>query len=400
MAAGLALIAVFAWCGAWARAWWHARQYQEIPRLDPSPTDQVLESWPRLSLVIPACNEEGSIEAAAHSLIEQTYPNLQLIFINDRSSDQTGSIIDRLAESDSRVTPLHIETLPDGWLGKVHALHRAMEVASGDWLLFTDADITFEPNALQEIIQFAELHQLDHLAGLPRMKPAGFWVGLAIAAFYTTSMFFVSARRVADPDDPLAVGVGALNLVRRTALAKTPGFEWLKMETIDDMGLGLMVKRSGGRSMVARAGDQVSLHWYQNVQEMAGGLEKNTPGLTRYSRFRAAGLLSILPCSLVGFACTLIFPWPLFLAAWLLILACPLLCMMSFARQTSLAKNSFLFFPIGLVLLWLIFVRALWLLSTRGGVQWRGTLYTSEALKAGQRMEFPVGWHRERWNGQ
>lgn len=392
IALGFAALTVFAWCLAWTRAWWHAREYQEIPRLEKSSSEQTADLWPSLSLIIPACNEERSIEAAARSLLEQTYPNLELIFVNDRSTDQTGDIIQRLAEEDSRVTVLHIETLPDGWLGKVHALHRATEVARGDWLLYTDADVSFQPGALQEIVQFAETEGVDHLAGLPRMRPAGVWVGIAIAAFYTTSMFFISSRRVADPDDPLAVGVGALNLVRRSALDQTPGFEWLKMETIDDMGLGLMVQQHGGRGLVARAGEQLSLTWYQNVSEMARGLEKNTPGLTGYSRLRSLGLLSILPLFLIGFACTFLFPWPVCLAAWLVIATCPLLCMASFSRQTSLARYTFACFPLGLILLWLIFVRALWLLSVRGHVQWRGTQYPIAALKTGQRMEFPVAW--------
>ena len=211
IALGFAALTVFAWCLAWTRAWWHAREYQEIPRLEKSSSEPTVELWPTLSLIIPACNEERSIEAAARSLLEQRYPNLELIFVNDRSTDQTGDIIQRLAEEDSRVTVLHIETLPDGWLGKVHALHRATEVARGDWLLYTDADVSFQPGALQEIVQFAETEGVDHLAGLPRMRPAGVWVGIAIAAFYTTSMFFISSRRVADPDDPLMMDIAGFD---------------------------------------------------------------------------------------------------------------------------------------------------------------------------------------------
>lgn len=346
------------------------------------------EVLPSLSVLVPACNEATSIESTAKSLLKQTYPNLQLIFINDRSTDATGEIIDRLAKQNERITAIHIDTLPAGWLGKVHALHVATQQATGDWLLYTDADVGFESNALAEIIEFARTNQLDHLAGLPRMKPAGRWIEMAIAAFYTSSMFFVSAKRVANSDDPLAVGVGALNLVRASAMRQTEGFEWLKMETIDDVGLGLMVKRSGGRAMVARAGDQISLQWYQNLAEMAGGLEKNSPGLSKYSFIRALGLLVIMPLVFFGFFCTLYLSFAVGAVALAVSVLFPLLISSTFSRQTLLSRTSFLLLPVGLSLLWFIFIRALFLLWRRGGVQWRGTQYDIGQLRQGQRIEF------------
>ncbi|MDB2525810.1 glycosyltransferase family 2 protein [Mariniblastus sp.] len=374
------------WCLSWCRAWWHSRQYLDIP-VNILLEEEDLSGVPPLTVLIPACNEAASIESTALGLLGQTYPNLQLIFINDRSTDETGEIIDRLAVQNERITAIHIETLPDGWLGKVHALHVATAQASGEWLLYTDADVQFEPNALVELMQFAQSHEIDHLAGLPRMKPAGALIEIAIAAFYTSSMFFVSAKRVANVDDPLAVGVGALNLVRASALKQTEGFEWLKMETIDDVGLGLMMKRGGGRPLVARAGKQISLHWYQNITEMAGGLEKNSPGLTKYSLIRAIGLLAILPVTLFGFVCTLFLPAIGVVTVWAAVIMFPMLFMSAFSRQSSLSRMSFFLFPVGLAMLWFIFARALILLWSRGGVQWRGTQYGIEQLRNGQRLE-------------
>ncbi len=381
------LLAVLGWCFAWIRAWLHSRQYLDIPA-GSSATLSTGAPFPSLSVLVPACNEEQNIEAAAVSLLQQSYPNLELIFINDRSTDGTGEIIGRLAEQNDRITAIHIETLPDGWLGKVHALHVATEQASGDWLLYTDADVEFAENALIDIVHFAESAGVDHLAGLPRMRPAGHWIGLAIAAFYTSAMFFVSAKRVSNTDDPLAVGVGAMNLVRKSKLQQSEGFQWLKMETIDDMGLGLLMKRAGGRAAVARAGEQVSLQWYQNLAEMAKGLEKNSPGLTQYRVLRSIGLLGILPAVLFGFICTLFLPIPIVAAIWGVSVAFPLIAMSTFARQTALAKNSFFLLPIGLLLLWVIFVRALILLWFRGGVCWRGTSYDVGDLRCGQRIDF------------
>ncbi len=383
---GLGILTVAVWCFCWLRAWWHSLQYIDIPTKNHLEGKQFSE-LPPLSVLIPACNEAASIEATAINLLKQTYSDLQLIFINDRSTDGTGEIIDRLADENSLITAIHIESLPDGWLGKVHALHVAAQQATGEWLLFTDADVGFESNALVEIVEFAQSNQVDHLAGLPRIKPAGTWLETAIAAFYTGSMFLISAKRVANPNDPLAVGVGAMNLVRRTAFEQTDGFEWLKMETIDDVGVGLMVKRSGGRGMVARAGDQISLEWYQSLGEMARGLEKNSPGLTKYNWFRAVGLLSILPLVFGGFLC-LFFLSPVVSAfAWTICLLFPLMIMSTLSRQTALARSSFLLLPVGLAVLWVIIARALFLLYRRGGVQWRGTQYNIRQLREGQRLD-------------
>ncbi|MGB2501645.1 MAG: glycosyltransferase [Mariniblastus sp.] len=382
----IGILTATVWCLSWCRAWWHSRQYLDIPE-NISLSEEGFRKLPPLSVLIPACNEAASIESTAMGLLEQNYPNLQLIFINDRSTDGTGEIIDRLAAQNERITAIHIDTLPDGWLGKVHALHVATEQATGEWLLYTDADVSFEPNALVELVEFAQSHEIDHLAGLPRMKPAGALIEIAIAAFYTSSMFFVSAKRVANVEDPLAVGIGALNLVRASVFKQTEGFEWLKMETIDDVGLGLMMKRTGGRPLVARAGKQISLHWYQDIKEMTGGLEKNSPGLTKYSVLRAIGLLAILPVTVFGFCCTFFLPPMSIVAIWAVTIGFPLIFAATFSRQSSLSKISFILFPVGLTVLWFIFARALFLLWSRGGVQWRGTQYGIEQLKSGQRLE-------------
>src|ERR1700692_565900 len=96
------------------------------------------KEWPRVSIVIPACNEALTIEAAAESLLNVQYPNLEIILVNDRSIDNTGQIMDRLALTDARLKVVHIHDLPEGWLGKVHALSRGLEKTSGEWILLTD----------------------------------------------------------------------------------------------------------------------------------------------------------------------------------------------------------------------------------------------------------------------
>ena len=132
------------------------------------------ERWPTLSVVVAACNEADRIEAAARTLLEEDYPDLEIILVDDRSADSTGEILDRLAADDDRAKVLHITDLPDGWLGKVHALRCGLEASRGDFVLFTDADVHFAPGALRKAVAWCEDQGLDHLAAFPtlRMPPA------------------------------------------------------------------------------------------------------------------------------------------------------------------------------------------------------------------------------------
>ena len=374
------------WGLFWVKAWFNVGKFRCV-QIDslvfPEPNQ-----WPTLCVIIAACNEAGRIEAAARSLLNQDYPKLELVFVDDRSEDETGEIIDRLAAADARLTAIHIDELPDGWLGKVHALHIAMEQTDSEWVLFTDADVCFEEGALRQIISDGVAHRADHLAGLPEIQPAGPLLDVAISTFFMSSMFFVTPSRVEDPNDSMAVGVGACNLVRRTRFEETPGFTWLKMETADDLGLGLMMKRWGGRAQVVFAQAQLSLDWYSSIGEMVRGLEKNSPGLTHYRYGRAIGMVAVFTGCLVA---PLGLLWVPQLVAIVLLVLLSLVAVVSsgaLARRTCFSRISFMLAPIGFAILAFIFFRACLLLWFRGGVVWRGTKYDLRSLRQGQRIEF------------
>ena len=111
----------------------------------------------RLAVVVPACNEEDSIEQALRRLIALDYPNYQVIAVNDRSSDRTGAIMDAVAaSSNGRLKVVHVTELPAGWLGKTHAMWSAARQSDSDWILFTDADVMFRPDCLRRTIAYAE----------------------------------------------------------------------------------------------------------------------------------------------------------------------------------------------------------------------------------------------------
>src|SRR5258708_35705696 len=170
-----------------------------------------------LAIVVPACNEEDSIEQALRRLIALDYPTYQVIAVNDRSSDRTGAIMDTVAaSSNGRLKIVHITELPAGWLGKVHAMWSAARQSNSDWILFTDADVMFRPDCLRRAIAYAEAERADHVVLLPKiiMKRPG--EKMMVGFFQLLFVFGHRPWKCADPKAKDHMGVGAFNLVRRT----------------------------------------------------------------------------------------------------------------------------------------------------------------------------------------
>ena len=261
--------------------------------------------WPRLSVLVPACNEAEHIEAAVRSLLAQDYPDLELILINDRSSDQTSEIIDQLAQQDKRIKTIHIEKLPAGWLGKVHALYQGKQQATGDWLLITDADIYYAPGLLRKAVAYSIQKGIDHLALMPNVRLNSFWLEVAISTFGLLFLLTTRATQVNKTESKAIIGVGAFNLVRRETFDKTPGFEWLRLEVVDDVGVGFMLHQAGGQTHFALADKDLSLTWYDSISAMFQGLEKNLFGAGAHYRwwvtgFQVVSLWLLLVAPIVG----------------------------------------------------------------------------------------------------
>jgi cellulose synthase/poly-beta-1,6-N-acetylglucosamine synthase-like glycosyltransferase len=353
----------------------------------------VPDLWPRLSVVVPACNEAPHLESAALSLAQQDYPDLEIVLVDDRSTDDTGEIIDRLAHNDPRIRAVHVETLPSGWLGKVHALHRGVAETSGDWLLFTDADVHFSPGALRRAIAFVLHQRIDHLALIPRVIRKSFWLEVAVNTF--ALFFFITTRAagVNRPGSKAFVGIGAFNLVNAEAFRRTPGFEWLRLEPGDDVALGFMLKRAGAVTRLAFAQEELSVQWYPSVAAMFKGLEKNLFGPASHYQW----WLMILQ---VGVIWALVFAPPIAILLGLSLgLAPPLIAgaaaisihlIFSLFAVSKLRAKTFalLLFPAGMLLITFMMLRAGYKCLKNNGIDWRGTHYPLEQLRAGQRIKF------------
>jgi hypothetical protein len=343
-------------------------------------------------VIIPACNEAANIEAAVESLLRQDHPNFELILVDDRSTDGTGEIIDRLALRDRRIRALHVKILPAGWLGKVHALERGVEVAAGEWFLFTDADVHFAAGTLRQAMSWVTAKRIDHLTLAPLAVQKGFLLDIVVHAFMLLFVIGTRAAGINRPDSLAFGGVGAFNLVRRAAFQRTPGFIWLRLEPCDDVGLGLMVKGAGGRSYFAFAQQHLTVAWYPSVTAMFKGLEKNLFGSTANYRWwvaviGACGLAALAAAPPLGALAGMSEGRGYLFGAGVAALAMHWAFSLSATRESWRSRFSLLFAPAGLWVIGAMMVHAAWKCLAQGGIDWRGTRYPLEQLRAGQRVK-------------
>ncbi|MBU1712648.1 MAG: glycosyltransferase [Proteobacteria bacterium] len=348
-----------------------------------------LKRWPKLSIIIPACNEAGTIKPAVNTLLEQDYPDLEILLIDDRSTDGTGAIIDGIAEEDSRVKGLHIEELPEGWIGKVNALNTGTKIAGGEWMLFTDADIHFRQGTLRKAVSLAEADKTDHFALLPKPTANSFWFDVVIHTFGAIFLYGTGAVDAGRPGSKAFIGTGAFNLVRRTAFDNTEGFSWLKMEPVDDVGLGLMLSISGAKSSFAITTRDISLVWYPSIKAMFKGVEKNFFGaVANYSLIRMAIIVAFIwAFALAPFAALMFFNvLPVFMLG--------IITYVFMASGAFFVKEKFgqKFFPLflaqfGLLIVSIMLLRSGIICKLKGGIDWRGERYKTEDLLAGQRLK-------------
>jgi len=376
----MALLALYAAWNVYAAV----RVYLTMPRL---PTEvEPLTSWPKVSLIVPACNEGAAMEAATMAKLASDYPNLEVILVDDRSTDATTEIVNRLAASDPRVRGLRIDALPAGWLGKVHALHRGAQIATGDWLLFSDADVHMAPSLLRRVIATVERRELDFVGMMPHIWPRSFVLDAAIASLYRIIIIASRLWKVSDPRSRVAAGNGVFNLARRTAFEKTQGFEWLKLEILDDQVLAQMMKRSGARCSALDPKDDLALHFYPSLGEMMRGLEKN--GYVFFGQLRPVQMIMTMALVLffeVGPALALVRAETRLAGA--LIFGVLVAVQVGLARAGRRRLLSAFVPLLGVLLLMVFCVRAAVLAHVRGGIVWRGVLYPLEALRKGARLE-------------
>jgi glycosyltransferase involved in cell wall biosynthesis len=343
-------------------------------------------SLPGLSVIVPARNEARNIAATLRSLLAAEGVALQIIAVDDRSTDQTGDIMELVAAEatdNKRLQVLHIAELPQGWLGKTHAMARAAEQATGEWLLFTDGDVLFHPDALRRALAYAVYSQADHMVLLPTVLLQSTGERMMVSFLQVIAVWALRPWGVADP---LArrdsIGVGAFNMIRREVYDALGGWQALRMEVLEDVTLGRRVKAGGFAQRAALGLDLVRVRWAEGAFGVVDNLAKNVFALFRFrpeiligAAFGGLGLFTLFP--LLACVAGRAFYWPtgVFLVALFL-------AYQRAGKYHHFSALQMVTFPFASVLLLYAMLRSMVLALWRGGITWRGTFYSLKELRA------------------
>ena len=378
---GIALAVL--WFAGWVQTVTHLSGMIDITRPEwEIPADAAL---PSMTIVVPARNEQAEIEPALRSLLALNHPDYEVIAINDRSTDSTGEIIEKIASEQGpahRLRVLHVGELPEGWLGKTHAMWLGAQQARGEWLLFTDADCVFHPESAGRALRYAAAKNVDHLV----LFPTGLmqtWGERMMISFpmVMSNLAFHRHWKIRDPKSRDHIGVGAFNLIRGEAYSAVGTYSAMRMEVVDDMKLGELVKKAGLRQDVVFGRGMVSLRWAAGAAGVIGTLEKN---LFAFFRFRLS--LALTACAALFFLAV----WPFlglaiapgwsrtgFAVATAMIAA----MYIALAPQTTVSPLFSLVCPISALLFVAAILRSAFVALKDGAVTWRGTRYPLAELK-------------------
>jgi len=357
---------------------------------------------PRISIIVPARNEEEHIREALLQLLALDYSNYEIIAVNDRSTDRTGRIMDEVAAADllhnagetaqaeadrsvrpTRLQVIHISELPSGWLGKTHAMWTAGQRASGDWVLFTDADVLFKPDSLRRAVAYGEAERADHVVLFPRMIMKRPSERMMIAFFQALFVFGHRPWKVADPKARDHMGVGAFNMVRRSVYEAVGTYRALRMEVLDDMKLGKVVKNAGFAQRNVFGEDLISLHWAKGAFGIVDNLTKNFFAVLSFQWWRTV-------VTIVGLGFLNLGP---FVGVWLahgwarvpyaVALGSLFLIYYGMSSRSPIPSYYFFLHPISTSLFMYILLRSMVHTLVNGGIVWRGTKYSLEELRKG-----------------
>ncbi|HDN79382.1 MAG: glycosyl hydrolase [Chloroflexi bacterium] len=353
----------------------------------PSLDGELPSPAPKVSVLIPARDEERNIGSCLSSLLNQHYPDMEVLVLDDHSSDGTGEIVARMAASDSRLRFLRGKPLPPGWHGKAFACYQLAQAAGGDWYLFVDADTFHSPLSVLAAIKSAIQEGADLLSFFPHIVAKTFWEKIILPIIPFGVLSFLPLRMMATSPDPrIAMALGPYMVFRRDFYWQIGGHRAVRDNIVDDVGLAREVKEAGGRVVLMDGSDIVSVRFYRGLREIWQGLTKSTFAALDNS-LRLAGAFLVIG------ACLFIVPyWFVFrslraqeltlLSFWLPSLHIIMISMMYYkvVRRFSLPMLAVFLNLITIAVVLLIIINSVRCTLFGKGVVWKGRYYPREIL--------------------
>ena len=343
---------------------------------------------PLVSVVVAAKDEEDNIEKCVAGIITQDYENLQIILVNDRSTDRTGEIIDRLASENSQIQAMHIDKLPKGWCGKNHAMQHGIAASTGLWIAMTDADCSLNSSRmLTSVIKYATDEDADMVTLMPTLETYTFWERLLLPVCAGILMIWFPPKKVNNPDKKQSFANGQFMLIKRSAYTAVGTHEAIKGSLIEDIDLARMIKKSGHNLRFVLTKGLFSVRMYSSLNQIARGWTRIFIGAFTTIPFLLAELGVLIGRGLIPLA-TCITSWIMYagqygpghivticviLSTAALLLQLVMMC--RFYHHTCTSAPYGLLYPFTCSVISGIIIKTLWIMSTGGHISWRGTEY-------------------------
>ncbi len=352
---------------------------------DDTEPDPLPDPAPSLSVIVPARNEAKNIEACVRSALAVDWPSaLEVVVLDDRSTDGTGEILARLAAEDDRVRVLEGVELPTGWLGKPHALHRAQAHATGDWLLFIDADVTLDPLGPRRIIGRSLEQGVEMSSAMGRLEVKSFWERVVQTRMGAIIAGGNPLAEVNDPEHERMLAVGQCLAFSRAAYDRLGGHEAIKASVLDDVDFGKRAQAEGEGYRLYYGPGVFTCRMYENLSEIWNGWTKNLFPALGYSVITTAVVTFLLFClTLLPFvllaknAALMAMGHEVLPSIWGLELG---ICSAIFVTdivghiRRGYAWGLFWTFPLGFVVLIAVFWNSAWRIKSGRGAVWKGRI--------------------------
>ncbi len=372
--------------------WLHAHYQLDLVVETTPPPKQA----PPVSVCIPARNEASTISRCVEAVLAQTYPNFEVIVLDDRSTDATPDILRRYAVQENKLKVINGVELPPGWAGKPHALTQAVSAARGVWLCFVDADTFLEPQALASIHAKAVATGADLFSIMTRQIMLSFWERAVLPLVMTALSIGFSPRKVNDPERADAIANGQFILIKHAVYDAVGGHAAIKGSIVEDRDLALLVKGAGYRLVLADGRGVASTRMYTSLAEIWEGWTKNIYlGLRDERRLLWLGVFG----AFLAFTAALLLPLWVVLGlllttpdqvagGWVLVEALLLWEYVVYWRSRAVRSMDLpawyaLTTPLGAGVFAAMMVASAWKVLSGKGVTWKGRTYAGQPSSHG-----------------
>jgi glycosyltransferase involved in cell wall biosynthesis len=376
---GLLGILAFLWIIAAIRMLWGMAIVPRLTAITPLRDAEC----PTVSILVAARDEAAGLARSLPTLLAQDYPHYEVIVVDDRSSDSTPRILEEFARLHKNLRVIPLTELPPGWLGKSHALATAHAHATGDWLIFTDADVRFAPDLVRRALASAKRKDWDHLTMFFTPDMAGFWEKSVLSFWLFSLILWLEPWKVSDPKSRRYAGSGAFQLLRRSAYEAIGTHRRLALEVVEDLKLGKLVKVGGFRSGMALSDGMVRVRWHEGLHGIIHGLTKNSFAACNYRiSTLALNLLLLFTFQILPYLALIIARgMPQALAAVSVLVL--LILRLRADHYHEIPRGYALTHPLGAIIFSYILLRSAFVVLSGGGLTWRGTFYALDDLRKG-----------------